>query len=210
MTELDALIASLAESAQPVRPAPHPLRLCLRWSAGAFIYIALASLMLGWRADLAARLHSPLFLAELGLLAAVMVSTLLAAALLSFPDLHQKARLAWLPLPALALFAAFLFTSFTDSPALPPPPHGMECLTCITLLATAPAAWVMHVLRRQASTHYRLAGSLALLASASIGGLTLRLSENTDSVAHLIQWHYLPLAGFGVAGLALGRKFLKW
>jgi hypothetical protein len=211
MTELNTLIRTLSESAQAVKPSVRPLRLCLIWAAGTVAYIMFSAFLLGLRDDLLFRLQSPLYLLELALLAAVILSTFLAVALLSFPDLHQRRWLAWLPLPSAFMFIAVLFLGFQESllPAGPAAP-GMECLICISLLSLAPAVWIMAVLRSQASTHYHLAGGLALLAAAGIGGFILRLCEKTDAIIHIIQWHYLPLIGAVAAGLWLGRKFIKW
>ncbi|MGB8078611.1 MAG: hypothetical protein WCF09_12135 [Gallionella sp.] len=27
---------------------------------------------------------------------------------------------------------------------------------------------------------------------------------------HVIRWHYLPMIGFGIIGMWLGRRALKW
>jgi len=73
-----------------------------------------------------------------------------------------------------------------------------------------PAAWAFYSLRKLASTHYRLAGSAALLSAFSVGALWLRLHEQTDSITHLVEWHYLPMLALGLAGLWLGKLVLKW
>jgi hypothetical protein len=65
-------------------------------------------------------------------------------------------------------------------------------------------------MRKYASTHYRLAGSVALLFSFSVGALWLRLHEMTDSIVHVIEWHYLPMLVIGIVGLWLGQRLLKW
>jgi hypothetical protein len=54
---------------------------------------------------------------------------------------------------------------------------------------------------RADSTHYRLAGSVALLSAFSVGALWLRLHEANDSIVHVIEWHYLPILAIGIAGL---------
>jgi len=65
-------------------------------------------------------------------------------------------------------------------------------------------------MRKYASTHYRLAGSVALLSAFSVGAMWLRLHEVNDSIAHVIEWHYLPMLAIGLIGLWLGRVVLKW
>ena len=65
-------------------------------------------------------------------------------------------------------------------------------------------------MRKYASTHYRLAGSVALLSAFSVGALWLRLHEVNDSIVHVIEWHYLPMLVIGLIGLGLGQRVLKW
>jgi len=38
----------------------------------------------------------------------------------------------------------------------------------------------------------------------------LRLYEQTDSIMHVIEWHYLPMIVFGIIGMWLGKTALKW
>jgi hypothetical protein len=65
-------------------------------------------------------------------------------------------------------------------------------------------------MRKFASTHHCWAGGIALLAAFSVGALWLRLYEQTDSIMHVIEWHYLPMIFIGLAGMWLGRRILKW
>ena len=207
----ESLIASLAELMEPVTPSSQPLVLFIKWLSGSLAYMLIMLLCFGLRGDLPQHLHAPLFLAETGLLACLVVTSGVSAIVLSFPDLYQRRWLAFTPVLPLLLFLVTLYIEWLrDSPPSPEPPHGMECLLCISMFSLLPAAVLMLLLRRQASTHYYLAGAIALLAATSIGCLTLRLSEKTDSIAHLVKWHYLPMIGFGILGLWLGRKLLKW
>jgi len=120
-------------------------------------------------------------------------------------------RIAYLPFVTLALLVVVMFFSWrADVPPSPPPMHSFQCTLEITLLSLLPIAWTFYVMRKYASTKLRWAGSVALLFAFSIGALWLRLAENTDSILHFIEWHYLPLIAFGLAGMWLGKQFLKW
>ncbi len=211
MKDVDTLIAALAREARPVRQAPHPFVLFAQWMGGAVVYIALTLLYSGLRPDLLARLHSPLYLLELVLLLGIIATAALSAALLVFPDMHQKRRMVFSPVLMFALLAVLIVISWqADSPPSPPPVHSVECLLYIAFLALLPAAWMFYSMRKFASTHHYLAGSIALLAAFSIGALSLRLSEQTDSILHVMQWHYLPMIGVSLIGLWLGKTLLKW
>jgi hypothetical protein len=43
-----------------------------------------------------------------------------------------------------------------------------------------------------------------------VGALWESLHEQTDSIIHVVEWHYLPMIGFGIIGMWLGKKALKW
>jgi len=211
MTNIDELVETLVRDAAVVKPAPHPFVMSVKWMGGAAIYLALTLIVTGLRPDLTAKLHDPWFVAEIGALAAIFIATSVSAALLSFPDLHQKRRVAYAPAFLFALFLLIIFLSWSaDNPPAPLPANTYECTTCIVLAALLPAAWIFHGMRKQASTHYRLAGGIALLSALSIGALWLRLHELNNSIAHVIEWHYLPMIGFGIVGMWLGRIILKW
>lgn len=211
MENIDALIDTLSKDAQAVKPAPHPFRLSLTWLATAAIYLAISLAIFGLRPDILAQFHRTWFVAELAALAGILVATSLSAALLSFPDLHQIRRLAFAPFIAFALLlVVMLFAWLADSPPAPLPAHSFECTISITLFSLLPAIWIFMVMRKFASTHAPWAGSVALLFAFSVGALWLRLYEVTDSIVHVIEWHYLPMLGIGFAGLWLGKKILKW
>ena len=206
----EQLIASLASEAAPKKPAAPPLKQLVWWVCGGAAYVAVLLIFFGLRPDLSARLHAPLFLAELAALAGIVLATGLAAIALSFPDRYQQSWIVRLPLVPLLAFIIILALASQGTPMPPPPQHGVECLLCISLFTLIPGALLLYRLRQQASVEYHLAGGLAMLAAFSLGALAFRLSEPTDAITHLIEWHYLPMLVFGLFGLWLGQRFLKW
>jgi hypothetical protein len=211
MSNINELIGKLAEDNTPVKPAHHPALLSVEWVASAVFYLAVALMISGMRTDLLAKLHETWFAAEIVALVAILVATSLSAALLSFPDLHQLRRVAYVPAAAFAAFVAVMFFALrADQPPSPPPIHSVECTLSITMLAVIPAVWIFFVMRKFASTHHYWAGSIALLCAFSVGALWLRLYEQTDSIAHVIEWHYLPMLLIGLIGMFLGKLVLKW
>ena len=211
MKKIEELIASLAQDAAPVKSGAHPYKLSLQWLAAAVAYLALTLAYSGLRPDLLSKLQMSFFLVEIGLLAAIVIATSLSAAILSFPDMHQKRRMAHIPIFMIVLFALVILLAWrADAPIEPLPKHGMQCLLFISSLTLLPAVWMFYTMRSLASTHPYFAGSIALLSAFSLGALSLRLSEPTDSILHVMQWHYLPMVGVGIIGLWLGKKLLKW
>ena len=211
MDSTEKLIERIAQQAVPVKPAIHPFALSAKWLAAMMAYLMATVILSGVRPDLSAKLDSPLWVAELVLLAAIVVSACLSAALLSFPDMHQKRWLAFTPAVIGVLFMLVLGLAWqADNPPAPHAGHTLQCTLKIALLALLPAAFMFYSMRGFASTHPYLAGGIALLAAFSIGSISLRLYESTDSMLHVIQWHYLPMTGAGLIGLGLGKIFLKW
>jgi hypothetical protein len=211
MTDIEQLVEALAAQAEQVRPAPHPFALAAKLAAAAALYLALALAASGLRPDFAQAWHHPWYAAELLALLLLFLASTCSVALLGFPDLHQKRALAYAPPGLFALFALLLaFAWQADTPPAPLPVHSWQCSLSIMLVALLPAAWTFYALRRYASTHFRLAGSIALLSAFSVGALWLRLHEVNDSIYHVVLWHYLPMLAAGFIGLWLGNKLLRW
>lgn len=211
MANIDKLVATLSADARPVRPAPHPYTLWVLGLGAGVTYLALMLVFSGLRPDIMTKLHASWFVVEIVTLVLVFASTSLSTALLAYPDLHQMRRTAYAPAYALGTFVLVMLLSWqADSPLTLLPEHGYQCTLEIILFALPPAVWTLYALRKLASTHYHLAGSIALLSAFSIGALWLRLHEAEDSVTHLMQWHYLPMLACGLFGLWIGRLILKW
>jgi hypothetical protein len=211
MENIEELIAMLAKDTATVTPAPHPFMLSAKWIMAAAAYLALSFLFFGLRPDLASKFHEPWFIAEIAALVCIFVATSLSAALLSFPDMHQKRRVAFAPVITFALFVLVLFLAWlADNPPAPLPVHSFQCTVNIALVSLLPAIWMFFEMRKFASTHYQLAGSITLLFAFSIGAIWMRLHEINDSIMHVVEWHYLPMIAFGIAGLWLGKSILKW
>lgn len=48
------------------------------------------------------------------------------------------------------------------------------------------------------------------LVSLSGSVIWIRPDRMNDSIMHVIEWHYLPMIAFGMAGLWPGKVMLKW
>ncbi len=211
MEKIDVLVEQLAHDAAPVRPAPSPFKLSLSWLLGAALYLVISLAVSGVRPDWLQKLQHPWLGAELLLLVLLCISTALSAAVLAFPDMHQRRWLTRVPLVLFGIFGGVMLLSWhADNPPAPLPIHSFECTLSILAAALLPALWVMYTLRHYASTHASWAGSTALLFAFSVGALWLRLHEINDSVIHVILWHYLPMIAVGWVGLSVGQKWLRW
>lgn len=212
----DDLILRLSDDA-PVRKLRSPaiyalglLLVLLVYGLGVQIYLG------GLRSDLAVQLMRPAYVAEILLLAALGLSSGMAAILCMYPDRHQHGKYQNLPFYVMGVLAVFLLVQFF----LPAGPHmvipagdfmaGTHCTITIASTSALPSILMFGLIRRGANVTPLRAGSLAVLTAFAIGCLTLRLNEVNDSLAHLLTWHYLPTLVFAMLGAILGRFLLRW
>jgi len=211
MDNIEQLVATLSKDAAPVKPAPHPYILSVKWLAIASSYLIVSFAISGFRPDLANALQNPWFVAELVLLFVLFITAAIAAAVLSFPDMHQKRHMAYGPLWVGGVFVLMiLFAWRADSPSTPLPMHSLACTLSIALFSLPPFVATFYALRKLASTHLRLTSSIAVLFAFSTGAIWERLHEQNDSIIHVIEWHYLPIMVLAMLALWLGKKLLKW
>lgn len=210
MSSTEQLIEQLSDNLKPAKTVPGSFKLIMQWFASIIIYSFLVQMIIGLRPDISIKLSSPLFLTEILMLALVVITTCLSAIFLSFPDIRQKRWMVFMPIVSFLLFIAALAAEYFGTDPTSAHIHGIECLLGICLYSLLPAAFMLQFIRNQATTHYYLAGTVSMLFASALGSILLRFAENTDSISHLIQWHYLPMFGFGILGLCLGRVFLKW
>ncbi len=211
MKDMESFIDEL--SARPCHRNCGLAQLFFTWMGGAALYIAaVLFLYLTPRPDLLGKLLSDRpFEIEILSLIAIIFSTALAACAAAYPDAQQKRFVFFLPLLSFAIFIWTMFLAWLTS-APPPLPawHEMNCTLCITLLSLPPALFLAWQIRRMASVRPRLAAVNALLAAFAIGALALRLSEPTNSIPHLAQFHYLPMLAVAAIGVLIGQKLFRW
>jgi hypothetical protein len=211
MRDIEELITGLTADVSFVKPAPHPYLLSLKWIGAASVYLAMSLAFTGLRSDWLQAVSNPWYVVELIALCLLSISSLVSAALLSYPDLYQMRKLSTAPVWMFALFlVVLLFAWFADNPPAPLPVHNYQCTSCIVLMALLPAVWVLYAVRKFASTRARLAGLVIVLAAFGVGALWLRLHEVNDSILHIVQWHYLPMLAFSLIGFGIGKWALRW
>lgn len=210
MINTEKLIEGLSKEKVDCKPKVTPARIFWKWLLVSLIYVAVILCIFGFRDDLGDKMREGLFLAEIFTLSAITISMAFAAAIYSFPDLYQSKYALYIPPIALFSFILTIILVYLEKSDIPLPAHSFVCFFCITMFSIVPAAWLFVLLHRQATVHPKMAGFTALMAACSIGALTLRLSEKTDSIDHIIFWHYLPMVGYSLIGMWLGKKNLKW
>lgn len=215
MVDTKQLIQDLSAEAKPVKLL-RPQRYAAFLLALLSIYAICAQCWLeGFRPDLSMQLTRPLFMVELLLLAAMLISSSVASVYAMLPDGGGRKMLMRLPyffsggMLALVLFQLFL-PHDTRMVMSEPDSHTHECTMYIAFSSILPAVLIFGLLRKGASVMPMQAGLLAVIAAVSVGAITLRLAEANDEIMHLLSWHYLPSIFFASLGALLGRYFLRW
>jgi hypothetical protein len=215
MKDTQTLIDRLSGDATSPKALRSPHYWVGRLLAVLAAYGIAAQLFLGLRPDLTMQFTRPFFDAEVGLLAALLMTSALASVLVMYPDAYQKPKLLKVPyIVFIMLVGLVIFQIFMplDTRMVMPTPgaHAMECAICIGAVSLVPSALIFALLRKGASVHQFQAGAFAVLAATAIGCLTLRLAEANDSMMHLVSWHYLPTLLFTILGAYIGKYLLRW
>lgn len=181
----------------------------------ALAFVAMAVwLTLGFRADLATALVTPLSVFRIGLTGLLGIAATQLALVLARPDGGPRARL-W-PLAAVAGAAmGLLLLAFVTTPAevrqMATVGKTMTiCLIAIPLLSILPVAALHHVLRRGATTVPLLAGFVAGLAGSGLSAAIYALYCTEDSPLFYVTWYGLAILGVATVSAIIAWRSLRW
>ena len=212
MTKTPDLLDALVECATPVRRLRPPLVRGALWLALAALILALLAIVHGVRADLAERLHQPVFVVSITAALATGVLAAVAAFMVSLPDRSQW----WLavPAPALAVWVGTIgYGCLTDWVVI-----GLdgvrfgETLRCFAtlVLTSVPLAIALAVMLRYAALLRPGAVTLAgALAVAAITSSALSLFHDLDATMMILIWNLGTAALITGLGGLFGRRVLR-
>jgi len=212
VTETPDLIDALVECATPVRRLRPPLVRGALWLALAALILALLAIVHGVRADLAERLHQPVFVVSITAALATGVLAAVAAFMVSLPDRSQW----WLavPAPALAVWVGTIgYGCLTDWVVIGP--DGVrfgDTLRCFAtlVLTSVPLAIALAVMLRYAALLRPGAVTLAgALAVAAITSSALSLFHDLDATMMILIWNLGTAALITGLGGLFGRRVLR-
>ena len=212
MTKTPDLIDALVECATPVRRLRPPLVRGALWLALAALILALLAIVHGVRADLAERLHQPVFVVSITAALATGVLAAVAAFMVSLPDRSQW----WLavPAPALAVWVGTIgYGCLTDWVVIGP--DGVrfgDTLRCFAtlVLTSVPLAIALAVMLRYAALLRPGAVTLAgALAVAAITSSALSLFHDLDATMMILIWNLGTAALITGLGGLFGRRVLR-
>jgi hypothetical protein len=207
------LIAALAAD-----PVPEPIRLgrrvALALVVGLAASVALYSLLLGPRPDVAAAADTMRFWLKFVDSFAFALPTLLLTLRLAHPDAKPRTLALWLLAPFILLAAGvvveLLVVPRSEWMSRLMGTTAMHCTVTIPMLAAPILAGLIIALRAGAPLHPGLTGAIAGAASAGAAALVYASSCPGDSPLFVATWYPLAtLICIGLGALA-GRRFLVW
>jgi hypothetical protein len=207
------LIAALAAD-----PIPEPIRLDRRVAAALIIglvgSLAIFTLMLGPRPDIAAAARTARFWLKFVDSFAFALPSLLLTLRLARPDAKPRALALWLVAPFILLAAGvvveLLVVPQSQWLSRLVGDNAMHCTMMIPTLAAPLLAALIVALRDGAPLHPGLTGALAGAAAAGVGVLFYAPSCPDDSPLFVATWYPLATLICMGAGALAGRRFLAW
>lgn len=208
----DELIRALA--ADTLRHPSLTRSLMLGLLSAVMIGAVMVWVVLGFRADLATALTTPVSVARILLTGMLGIVAARLALVLARPDGAEAARL-W-PLATVGGVAlALLLWAYVTTPdeALGMALVGKTmttCLVAIPLLSILPVGVIHLVLREGATTAPVRAGFVAGLAGSGLSAAVYALHCTEDSPLFYVTWYGLAIMGVTLASTLIGTRSLRW
>lgn len=207
------LIEQLASGVGAVRPLPPPWMRTAAWLALSLPFLALVTVAMSPRADLAAKLTDTRFLIEQAAALLTGVAAAYAAFASTIPGANRKLILlpvlplaAWLGMLGEGCLNAWL-RSGTKGLELQP---DWACFPAIMLVGSLPAIVIVAMLRRGAPLAPCTSVALGGLAAAGLGDVGLRMFHAQDASIMVLVWQVGSVLVLAALAGCLGRRLLNW
>jgi len=209
---IESFIASLAETAVPVRRLWPPFVRASLWLVFAVATILALALLKGMHHDLALRLARREFALELFASLATGVGAAFAAFYVSLPD--RSPLWALLPVPGLVLWSfAMGVGCYADWIRLGPNGFilgsSFECLGFIVLSTVPLSAALLYLLRHAAAIRPIATTTLSTLSVAALAGVGQSLTHHFDTTLMILLWHAGTTGLLLATARFLGPSFLR-
>jgi hypothetical protein len=171
----------------------------------ALVCIGLGVAHFGVRRDIAGAMTFLPFLLRVGLLAATMWLSVVAALRLAVPGADQRAWTRWWPLLLLGALTAVVSAELVLVSLygeMGSPLRAWTCVRKLTFVGAVPALGALVLIRRAAPLDPVWAALLGLVAAGAAGALTSELACPIRVPMHVMLWHILPIAVYAALGTA--------
>lgn len=205
---IDALVADRMSGGQPLRRA-----LLGALALGAVFSLGVFFLELGVRTDIVEALRTWRFDVKVALMFVALLLAFSLCLALSRPVVSGHPGRRLLPLAALAAATVALELAILPSGVWANRMVGSNaliCLAAIPILAMAPLAAVLMVLRAGAPASPMLAGAAAGLLAATAGAALYAFHCFDDSPLFVVTWYTLATVPVVLIGAVAGHRLLRW
>jgi len=211
------LIDSLTQDLQPVRALRGPVTRGTIMSFTALVLVTgMIALLGGPRADWLTVLQNPVFMSgDILMLVAGFISAV-AAFTLAVPDTKIRkpviallctATIIWV---GICLFAAVSVTAESFHAEITDIGKSAACFKALIFMSALPLIISFSMALRSAPVWRGWTGYALTLSMASFGAFSMRFFCPSDSYAHLLLWHFMPVVILSVLGGLLGRIILRF
>jgi hypothetical protein len=206
----EQLIAGLARDARAVqRIAPTWRRTCV-WALATALYLALLTIAMSPRDDLAVRMADARFMVEQA--AALLTGLTAAAAALASVIPGYRREVILVPIGLAVCWIALVAIGAVQDVRAGGAVFGgdWQCVATVLGGAALPAILMARMIRRGAPVSPRATAGLAALAAAGLGNLGACLFHPHSSNLIVLVWHCGLVAALAFGAALLGRTLLPW
>lgn len=205
----DNLIDELCGDLETVKPSGLYKHMVL-WLGLAVVYVAIIVFSMGLKVDLSQKLSDAAFLFEMAMAIALLITSALASAFLSYPDEMQK---GWVKVVATTLFSAFVLwivvNAYEEGFSFDAFALG-SCYRSLLVEALPFITIIVLTIKGRSTKPYWLM-TMNVFAVTALGWIGLRVTCSMyDSMLYGFFHYLLPFAILSTAVGFFARKIFKW
>jgi hypothetical protein len=211
------LIDNLTQDLQPVKPLWAPIKRAILMSILALVFVTgMIALLGGPRADWLNVATNPLLISGDILMLAAGFMSCVAAFTLAVPDtkirkpvimLLGAATVIWI---GICLYAAASLTPQAIQAEITDIGKSSACVKALIFMSILPLVVSFFMAARAVPIWRGWTGYALTLSMASFGAFGMRFFCPSDSYAHLLLWHFMPVVILSVVGGLVGRIILRF
>lgn len=207
----ERLIAELVADVSPVTPLPSPQVRAARWLLLAVVAVAVAVAVRGVRSNWQMVMADPAFVVTTVLMLATGVSAAMLTMALAVPGAVARPWLKWIPPSLLVAWIAVLLVDATlaDVP-VGRAGWGTSCMWKTWGIGIGPAAVLLTMARGAAPLDWRWTAGMAAIAALAFGVIGTDMICPLTSHAHILTWHFLPVALSSAAVFGVVALWTRW
>lgn len=163
------------------------------------------------RADIETKAANPYFILEI-LSTSFLGALALLYTFITLKPSQQKTKLTnnFFILLIIFIFALATIASQTQHLNTSHFLDELHCVGSMSIIAIPNIFIGLHFFKSQMTTHPKLLGFSLFTYCAAIGYMLVRLTCATEALDHQTILHFLPFTLYGLAGIYIGNKHLRW